>query len=52
VDCEKVLDFKRRDPFAADLNNILNPVGNFDVVVFVFAGNIAGVEIAAAPEIL
>ena len=49
---DDILQFQRRNPLAADLDHVLDPVGDLDVARLVHIGDIAGMQETATPEVL
>src|SRR6266446_3723614 len=49
---DQVLDLQRRNPLAAGLDHVLDAVGDVDVAVRADHRDVAGVQVAPAPELL
>ena len=51
VEADGIFQLQRGEPLAAGLDHVLDPVGDGHVVVPVDVGHVAGVQVAAAPQV-
>ena len=48
---KNIFEFERRHPLPCDLDDILGTVGDLEVAVNIDIGDIAGVQVTAAPKL-